>query len=97
MNELEGKRRMDAETALRLVELRARPVLPRGNPYGMGDRIAANAVQASSAAGDATAAHSVSSTNVPQQARRRRLSPARRIRPGCRIPTPPMNSKCARR
>ena len=70
MNELEGKRRVDAETALRLVELRARPVLPRGNPYTnpctMGDRVAANAVQASSASGDATAAQSVSSTNVPQ-------------------------------
>jgi hypothetical protein len=64
MNELEGKRRMDAETALRLVELRARPVLPRGNPYGMGDRIAANAVQASSGTGDN--AQGVSSSNVPQ-------------------------------
>ena len=32
MNDLEGKRRKDAETALRLVELRARPALPRGNP-----------------------------------------------------------------
>jgi hypothetical protein len=31
--ELDGKRRMDAETALRLVELRARPALPRVNPY----------------------------------------------------------------
>jgi hypothetical protein len=59
MTELEGKRRMDAETALRLVELRARPTYPRGNPYGMGDRIAANAVQASSGASD-------TGTNVPQ-------------------------------
>jgi hypothetical protein len=56
MNELDAKRRTDAETALRLVELRARPALPRTNPYGMGDRIAANAVQASSAVGDATTA-----------------------------------------
>jgi hypothetical protein len=64
MNELEGKRRVDAETALRLVELRARPSL-RGNPYGMGDRIAANAVQAGSATVDSTA-HSVTATNVPQ-------------------------------
>jgi hypothetical protein len=62
MNELDGKRRMDAETALRLVELRARPTYPRGTPYGMGDRIAANAVQASSA----TATTSDSGTNVPQ-------------------------------
>jgi hypothetical protein len=72
MNELDGKRRMDAETALRLVELRAKPALPRGNPYGMGDRIAANAVQASSAAGDAANAQTVASNaagngnNVPQ-------------------------------
>jgi hypothetical protein len=66
-NELEGKRRMDAETALRLVELRARPALPRGNPYGMGDRIAANAVHAGTTAGDANA-QNVASTNVPQGA-----------------------------
>jgi hypothetical protein len=68
MNELEGKRRNDAETALRLVELRARPALPRGNPYGMGDRIAANAVNAGAnagATGDANA-QTVSSSNVPQ-------------------------------
>jgi hypothetical protein len=66
MNELEGKRRIDAETALRLVELRARPSL-RGNPYGMGDRIAANAVPTGSATVDSTAAHSVTATtNVPQ-------------------------------
>jgi hypothetical protein len=66
MNELEGKRRIDAETALRLVELRARPMLRGGNPYGMGDRIAANAVQTGSATVDSTAAHSVTATNVPQ-------------------------------
>jgi hypothetical protein len=65
MTELEGKRRIDAETALRLVELRARPALPRGNPYGLGDRIAANAVQTSSSTGDASAAANVSATNVP--------------------------------
>jgi len=65
MNELEGKRRVDAETALRLVELRARPALPRGTPYGMGDRIAANAVQTGTAAADSNA-QNVSSTNVPQ-------------------------------
>jgi hypothetical protein len=74
MNELEGKRRVDAETALRLVELRARPVLPRGNPYGMGDRIAANAVPTSSATGDATAAQNVSATSVPH-------SPAPSVQP----------------
>jgi hypothetical protein len=65
MNELEGKRRVDAETALRLVELRARPVLPRSNPYGLGDRIAANAVQTSSATGD-TGGQSVSGQGVSQ-------------------------------
>ena len=65
MTELEGKRRVDAETALRLVELRARPALPRGNPYGMGDRIAANAVHTGTAAADPNA-QNVSSTNVPQ-------------------------------
>jgi hypothetical protein len=65
MNELDAKRRIDAETALRLVELRARPALPRHNPYGMADRIAANAVQASSPAGDVTNAQSVAGTNVP--------------------------------
>ena len=65
MNELEGKRRVDAETALRLVELRARPAVSRNNPYGMGDRIAANAVQASSASGDAASAPAVASPNVP--------------------------------
>jgi hypothetical protein len=67
MNELEGKRRMDAETALRLVELRARPAL-RGNPYGLGDRIAANAVQTGSTTGDSTNAQHVSSGSVPQGA-----------------------------
>jgi hypothetical protein len=73
MNELEGKRRMDAETALRLVELRARPAL-RGNPYGLGDRIAANAVQTgSTTTGDSSNAQNVSSGSastgtVPQGA-----------------------------
>lgn len=71
MNDLEGKRRMDAETALRLVELRARPALPRTNPYNtnpytMTERISAGgAVQASSTTGD-PAAPSVASTNMPQ-------------------------------
>jgi hypothetical protein len=74
-NELEGKRRMDAETALRLVELRARPAL-RGNPYGLGDRIAANAVQAGSSTGDANA-QNVSSGSVPQGA-----APAQAPQPG---------------
>jgi hypothetical protein len=64
MNELDGKRRMDAETALRLVELRARPALPRGNPYGMGDRIAANAVQASSPTADAGTGQTVAGASV---------------------------------
>lgn len=72
MNDLEGKRRMDAETALRLVELRARPVLPRANPYNtnpytMSERVSAGgAVQASSATGD-PAGQNVSSSNVPQE------------------------------
>jgi hypothetical protein len=34
MGELDGKRRLDAETALKLLELRARPFLQRQNPYG---------------------------------------------------------------
>jgi hypothetical protein len=67
MNELEGKRRVDAETALRLVELRARPALPR-SPYGLGDRIAANAVPTGTSTGDPTNAQTVSSNSVPQGA-----------------------------
>jgi hypothetical protein len=70
MNELDGKRRMDAETALRLVELRARPALPRANPYSNpyvpGERVAANAVQASSATADVTTAQPVAGSNGPQ-------------------------------
>lgn len=33
MNELDGRRRLDAETALKLLELRARPFMPRESPY----------------------------------------------------------------
>ena len=76
MNELEGKRRMDAETALRLVELRARPDAIRAAiPYGMGDRIAANAVQASSGTSDAARrSRGPARTFRRARSRRRRLS-----------------------
>ena len=97
MTELEGKRRMGRRN--RASPRRApRPSqrYPRGNPYGMGDRIAANAVQASSGTSD-------SGANVPQgvpqglAGRRRRLRPVRRISAWCRVPMSPTNSKCARR
>ena len=50
MNELDGRRRLDAETALKLLELRARPFLPRENPYSplLLPNNASGAVQASS-------------------------------------------------
>jgi hypothetical protein len=63
MNDLDGKRRMDAETALKLVELRARPFLPRQNVYSpsMQDRSAAGAQHVAATHGDPT----VTAANAP--------------------------------